>query len=75
LEECRYYPVLAHDLNYLNKTVLWEMSEEVGRLLNGYRRALLTPNSIKFITLLKPHVYTVLLKKIKKSEFFLIINL
>ncbi len=45
LEECRYYLILAHDLHYLDKRLLWEMTEEVGRLLNGYRSAILTPNS------------------------------
>ena len=45
LEECRYYLILAHDLGYLNKDVPWELSDEVGRLLNGYRSAILTPNS------------------------------
>ncbi len=44
LEECRYYLILAHDLGYLDKTVLWEQSEEVGRLLNGYRTAILNSN-------------------------------
>lgn len=41
LEECRYYLILAHDLNYLNKTTLWNLSEEVGKLLNAYRLAIL----------------------------------
>jgi four helix bundle protein len=45
LEECRYYLILAHDLGYLDRRQLWEPSEEVGRLLNAYRTALLTPNS------------------------------
>jgi four helix bundle protein len=45
LEECRYYLILAHDLGYLDKRRLWEMTEEVGRLLNAYRSAILTPNS------------------------------
>lgn len=45
LEECRYYLILAHDLNYLNKTTLWDLSEEVGKLLNAYRRAILASNS------------------------------
>ncbi|MDO8586181.1 MAG: four helix bundle protein [Armatimonadota bacterium] len=45
LEECRYYLILANDLGYIDKGVLWEMSEEVGHLLNGYRKGLLTPNS------------------------------
>lgn len=46
LEECRYYLILAHDLGYLDKQFLWQTSEEVGRLLNGYRSAILTPNSL-----------------------------
>jgi four helix bundle protein len=45
LEECRYYLILAHDLGHLERGPLWELSEEVGRLLNAYRRAILTPNS------------------------------
>ncbi len=45
LEECRYYLVLAHDLGHLEKRPLWELTEEVGRLLNAYRSAILTPNS------------------------------
>jgi four helix bundle protein len=45
LEECRYYLILAHDLGFMNKETLWELSEEVGRLLNSYRAAILTPNS------------------------------
>jgi four helix bundle protein len=40
-EECRYCLILSHDLGYLSKDVLWEQSEEVGRLLNAYRRAIL----------------------------------
>ena len=42
LEECRYYLILAHDLGYLDMRSLWELTEEVGRLLNAYRSA--TPN-------------------------------
>jgi len=45
LEECRYYLILADDLNYADTGTLWEQSEEVGRLLNGYRSAILTSNS------------------------------
>jgi len=50
LEECRYYLILAKDLGYmnnntLNNDTLWELTEEIGRLLNAYRRTLLTPNS------------------------------
>jgi four helix bundle protein len=45
LEQCRYYLLLAADLGYLDKEALWKLSEEVGRLLHGYRSAILTPNS------------------------------
>ena len=45
LEECRDYLILAHDLGHLDKRLLWELTEEVGRLLNAYRSAILTPNS------------------------------
>ncbi len=41
LEECRYYLILAHDLKYLDKTSLWSQSDEVGRLPNAYRAAIL----------------------------------
>lgn len=44
LEECRYYLILANDLGYLDKTSYWEQSEEIGRLLNGYRSAILRKN-------------------------------
>ena len=45
LEECRYYLILAHDLKYLNKITLWNLSDEVGRLLNAYRKAILSSYS------------------------------
>jgi hypothetical protein len=45
LEECRYYLILAHDLGHLDKTPLWTVTEEVGRLLNAYRSAILTSTS------------------------------
>ena len=45
LEECRYYLILAHDLGHIKKETIWELSEEVGRLLNSYCSAILTPNS------------------------------
>ena len=41
LDECRYYLILANALGYLKKQALWELSEEVARLLNGYRSAIL----------------------------------
>ena len=45
LEECRYYLILAKDLNYSNEKKLWALSNEVGKLLNGYRSSILTSNS------------------------------
>jgi four helix bundle protein len=45
LEECRYYPILSHDLNYPNKTKLCELIDDIRKLLNAYRRAILTPTS------------------------------
>src|SRR5574340_491657 len=45
LEECRYYLILAHELGHLEKRPLWDLTDEVGRLLNAYRSAILTPNS------------------------------
>lgn len=47
LEECRYYLILANDLGYLRKQDLWELSEEVARLLNGYRSAILASAATK----------------------------
>ena len=41
LEECRYYLILAHDLGHMDKRSLWELSDEIGRLLNAYRAAVL----------------------------------
>ncbi len=46
LDECRYYLVLANDLGYLKKQALWESSEEVARLLNGYRSAILAAAAV-----------------------------
>ena len=43
LEECRYYILLAHDLNYIDEdtTLTLNMSiEEASRLLNAYYRGL-----------------------------------
>lgn len=43
LEECRYYILLAHDLNYIdeNTTLTLETSiEDASRLLNAYYRGL-----------------------------------
>jgi len=43
LEECRYYLILAKDLEYMNNDTLWDLTEEIGRLLTAYRRSLLAP--------------------------------
>jgi four helix bundle protein len=45
LEECRYYTILARDFEYTNNDAMWELTEKIGRLLNAYRNAILTPNS------------------------------
>ncbi len=45
LEECRYYLILAKDLGFIHDNALWDLSEEIGRLLNAYRRSLLAPSS------------------------------
>jgi len=44
LEECKYYLILAKDLNYGDTINLTEKTEEVGRLLEAYHKAIL--NSI-----------------------------
>ena len=49
MEEGRYYLILAKDINYLHKDKLWEKSEKVGKLLNGYRKAILTPDSLELV--------------------------
>lgn len=39
LEELRYYLILTKDLNYISDyTELWNMTEEIGRMLNGLIR-------------------------------------
>jgi four helix bundle protein len=43
LEECRYYIILAKDLGYTNNDTLWELTNEIGRLLHAYRSPLLSP--------------------------------
>ena len=45
LEECRYYLILAKDLEYTSNDTLWELTEEIGRMLNSYRNTILTSNS------------------------------
>lgn len=40
LEECRYYLILARDLEFNHDPILDELLEEVSRLLNSYPRAI-----------------------------------
>lgn len=47
LEDCRYYLILSHDLGYINNDAIWQISEEVGRLLNAYRSAILRGNRLE----------------------------
>lgn len=44
LEECRYYLILAKDLNYGDSTELMSLLEQVSKLLDAYRASLLNPN-------------------------------
>jgi four helix bundle protein len=41
LEECKYYFILAADLNYGNDSNLNEKAEEVNKLLESYSKAIL----------------------------------
>ncbi len=45
LEECRYYLILATDLNYGECQNLARLLEEVSRILDAYAKAILTPDS------------------------------
>ena len=45
LEESRYYLILARDLHYGDSQGLLEQLDEVGRLLNAYGDAILSPVS------------------------------
>lgn len=42
LEECRYYLILAQDLNYAQTNNLTESLDEVGRMLDSYIRKVMT---------------------------------
>ena len=49
LEECRYYILLARDLNYFDKQIYETMNqsiEEVSRLLNAYYRGIKERNDL-----------------------------
>lgn len=39
LEECRYYLILARDLNYGNPAILLDNLDEISRMLAAYMRA------------------------------------
>src|SRR5262245_59570542 len=45
LEECRYYLILAADLNYCQASDLMKQLEEVSKLLQAYSNAILSPVS------------------------------
>ncbi|MDT7778103.1 MAG: hypothetical protein QOC99_615 [Acidobacteriota bacterium] len=42
LEECRYYFILARDLNYGNPGALVGAAEEISKMLDSYMRSLLS---------------------------------
>jgi four helix bundle protein len=45
LEECRYYLILAADLNYGSTPSLLQQLAEVSKILDAYSKAILTPDS------------------------------
>ncbi len=45
LEECRYYLILTHDLEYGEVAALSSLLEEVSKLLEAYSHAILISNS------------------------------
>jgi len=45
LEECRYYFIIAKDLDYGNNNNLFEDTEEVSKLIEAYSKAILTSYS------------------------------
>jgi len=42
LEEARYYLILVNDLKYASVCHLWDLIEEVSKLLDAYSRSILT---------------------------------
>ena len=44
LEKCCYDLILAKDIGYMNEESLWDLTEEIERLLCAYRTTILTPN-------------------------------
>jgi four helix bundle protein len=45
VEECRYYLILAKDLEYGDSLELMAQLEEVSKLLEAYSSSILTPDS------------------------------
>ena len=45
LEECRYYLILAQDLEYLDTSEMMRQLEEVSKMLNAYAKSILTSDS------------------------------
>jgi four helix bundle protein len=45
IEECRYYLILATDLNYGDCQKIAKLLEEVSRILDAYAKAILAPGS------------------------------
>ena len=43
LEECRYYFILARDLNYGDSSSLGSAAEEISKMLDSYMRSLPSP--------------------------------
>lgn len=46
LEECRYYLILSKDLNYQNEPDLFELVNDIGKLLNAYSKAIMANHSV-----------------------------
>ena len=45
LEECRYYVILSKDLNYQSENKLNKLTDEIGKLLNAYSKAIASSHS------------------------------
>ena len=45
LEECKYYLILTKDLEYADTESLYELAEEVSKLLNAYSNKILSSDS------------------------------
>lgn len=46
LQECKYYIILANDLNYIRERQLLNNLDEIARLLNAYAKAILNNHKI-----------------------------